>query len=710
MFKFLQKGVTDPSKQYIAAPKDASLQSLLHEAFKVLEHRFANFDHDKAETLMYKELERELSMMGFRDGDKLAQIFKRVDFDGNGTLDFSEFLALLYLWAMNEGGDYSAFFRHPTNAAIIKKAFETMETSMLKYDVDRSRKLSIDELDAFFNEQLPQAVKCGAYKEIADETFPKEERAAGGEINFPRFMHMLYICMSKMEGNRVPGKYASPIGVAKEEYKKQQASKAKGAESPTWKFLRSAFKVLETDFARFDQSGDNYIDYSELSMGVPQRAGFERFQILSRLEHKFKLVDVDKSHAVDFFEFLYLGFLMTQEGCYSDLVEESEGQAMVMRAFVDIHSYYIKCDANQSKRLEIEDVESFSNMQFGEIPERLHQLFKENSYVSSQSKGAPVVDIMRFMKMLYLLTCEDGRYVQTKALKPGYDDKKHLIQKQGETAAIQRPPRISPVVNAKFQKSKKLGEGGQGAVYLGTYESQKVAGKVMFGKVTKEVMEDLENEVELFMKLDHPNCHYMLGAKLVADAEGPLLLTEVCDEGSLFDLYAKKQKKFDPDTALRIAKECAMGLEHLHSIGYMHRDVKSLNVFMASGYVAKVADFGMATTKPTCSDACGTVQWMAPEVLANFYHPGSTPYDKRCDVYSYGIMLWEIYHCSCPFAETGLDQMQIARAVNKNGIRPRMKDSIIRPIKDLISLCWAKRVASRPLFSEIIMTLNKIGE
>ena len=82
MFKLLQKGVTDPSKSYIANPKDGSLQALLHEAFKVLEHRFANFDHDKAETLMYKELERELSMAGFRDGDKLAAIFKRVDFDG----------------------------------------------------------------------------------------------------------------------------------------------------------------------------------------------------------------------------------------------------------------------------------------------------------------------------------------------------------------------------------------------------------------------------------------------------------------------------------------------------------------------------------------------------------------------------------------------------------------------------------------------------
>jgi hypothetical protein len=83
MFKFLQKGVTDPSKRYVAKPKDSSLQSILHEAFKVLEHRFANFDHDQAETLMYKELERELAMGGFKDGDKLASIFKRVDFDGD---------------------------------------------------------------------------------------------------------------------------------------------------------------------------------------------------------------------------------------------------------------------------------------------------------------------------------------------------------------------------------------------------------------------------------------------------------------------------------------------------------------------------------------------------------------------------------------------------------------------------------------------------
>jgi hypothetical protein len=69
------------SRAYTAAPKDNTLPSHLHEAFKLLEIRFANYDQDGAETLMFKELERGLSLVGFSD-PKLEATFKRFDFDG----------------------------------------------------------------------------------------------------------------------------------------------------------------------------------------------------------------------------------------------------------------------------------------------------------------------------------------------------------------------------------------------------------------------------------------------------------------------------------------------------------------------------------------------------------------------------------------------------------------------------------------------------
>jgi hypothetical protein len=157
---------------------------------------------------------------------------------GNGTLDFSEFLALLYLWAMNAGGDYSAFFRHADNAAVIKKAFEMMELCMIKYDFDKSRKLSIDELNHFFNEQLPIAVECGAYAHIIDVVFPEAERQAGGEMNFPRFMHLLYMVSVHLPGSTIKGHYAK-----KDDDKKNRFINGKGEKSQLWTQLQGAFKV-----------------------------------------------------------------------------------------------------------------------------------------------------------------------------------------------------------------------------------------------------------------------------------------------------------------------------------------------------------------------------------------------------------------------------------------------------------------------------------
>jgi len=703
MFKFLQKGVTDPSKSYVAAPRDGSLGALLHEAFKVLEMRFANFDHDHAETLMYKELERELAMMGFRYGENLAQMFKQVDFDGSGTLDFSEFLALLYLWAVRGGGDYSVFFRHPTNAQVIKQGFEVMEKCMLTYDADRSRQLKASELDAFFSQQLPQAVQCGAYQQAVDAIFPVQERQAGKELNFPKFMFLLYQVSCKMPGSTIKGAYSAKP-------KADPFAAGVGEKSALWMQLKSAFKVLEEDFVRFDRNGDKMVDYTEITMGIPNTtSNAARLEILSRLEHAFAQVDLDQSRSLDFYEYMYLGFMMTQSGSYNDLVTASNGSTVVKRCFIDIHTNYRKYDADTNMRLTWDELENFFKDLFGTVTPELQKAFGHVKYQSSATQGRDAVDIVRLMKLLYMVICPSGLFHPSvyEALVAKKQPAKSQLVSVHKADQLARPKRFTNVQVAKFQKGKLLGQGGQGTVHAGKYEGQTCAGKTFLGTPNEDLVKECLDEVKFFMALDHPNCHYLLGAKTSLDQGGILVLTEICENGSLFDMYCTKGIRFDPQTAFRIGKECALGFEQIHKIGYMHRDIKSLNVFMDKNMVAKVADFGMATPERTSTQPGGTPQWMAPEVLSNLLGR-KVAYDMRVDVYSYAILLWEIMHCKVPYGETGMDQMAIANAVFSKGIRPPMSSRCPPEVAKLIVACWDTDPNRRPSFKDIVARMNQI--
>mmetsp|Transcript_17249 Transcript_17249/g.33852 ORF Transcript_17249/g.33852 Transcript_17249/m.33852 type:complete len:712 (+) Transcript_17249:124-2259(+) len=706
MFKFLQKGVTDPSKNYIAAPKDNSLGSLLHEAFKCLEMRFANFDHDNAETLMYKELERELSSMGFRHGEGLAQMFKTVDFDGNGTLDFGEFLALLYLWAVRGGGDYSVFFRHPTNAAVIKQAFDAMEQCMRAYDTDGSRKLEIKELENFFNQQLPKAVQCGAYKSAVDEVFPPAEWQAGKELSFPRLMVLLYKVTCRMPGSTVKGRYDK-----KDLDKVNPFADGTGSKSNLWQELSAAFKVLEDDFCRFDKNGDQMVDFTEITMGIPATfSNAARFEILTRLEYAFGQVDIDQSRTLDFFEYMYLGFMMTQSGSYRDLVHESQGTSVVKCCFIDIHTNYRKYDADGNMRLTWDEIQKFSVDLFGEVAPGLEDAFKKVCYKSKATQNRDCVDIVRMMKMLYSLICPDGRFhpskydaiIAKKVSKP-----QDVVSSHVAPPATTRPKRFTNVQVSKFKKGKLLGQGGQGCVCLGSYDGVECAGKTFLGAPDQRLVQDTLDEVKFFMMLDHPNMHYLLGAKTSLDNGGIIVLTELCDNGSIFDLYSKKYKRFDNPTAWRWARECAVGLEEMHKLGYMHRDLKSLNVFLDKNFVAKVADFGMATPAKTSTEACGTGHWAAPEV-ASCCLGRPMAYGPKCDIYSYGIMVWEFFHSKIPYGNTNLDQMGIMNAVLTKGMRPQMSSSCPPEVVKFIMGCLNADPNRRPPFKDIIGQLDSI--
>jgi len=117
---------------------------------------------------------------------------------------------------------------------------------------------------------------------------------------------------------------------------------------------------------------------------------------------------------------------------------------------------------------------------------------------------------------------------------------------------------------------------------------------------------------------------------------------------------------------IKMARDIATGILHLHKEGVIHRDIAARNVLVGSDLNVFIADFGMARIKQnedvnTTQTQTGPVKWMAPECL--LYRQ----YSEASDCFSYGVLLWEMVTKSIPW--TGLDPVQIIVAVTKQHTR-----------------------------------------
>jgi hypothetical protein len=149
-------------------------------------------------------------------------------------------------------------------------------------------------------------------------------------------MHLLYMVVASMPASKVRGLYIQFRPSTQDRF-----AQGRGENSQLWKELRVAFGVLETDFKRFDKDGDQVVDYTEITKGIPPTTSNQaRLDVLTRLEYAFLQVDVDGSRTLDFYEYMYLGFMMTQNGSYFDLVQNSTGSAQVKKCFIVLHTYY----------------------------------------------------------------------------------------------------------------------------------------------------------------------------------------------------------------------------------------------------------------------------------------------------------------------------------------------------------------------------------
>ena len=181
-----------------------------------------------------------------------------------------------------------------------------------------------------------------------------------------------------------------------------------------------------------------------------------------------------------------------------------------------------------------------------------------------------------------------------------------------------------------------------------------------------KIMKAFSTELAIMVKLRSPRIVQVFGV-MTTDASYLGLVVEMCAGGTLREALEADDYATAVDEAQRRRwlLDVALGMSYLYSKGVEHRDLKTLNVLLdASRRRCKVSDFGLsqseslntAATQSTMGGgggAKGTPAYMAPELLED------NLFDEKSDVYSYGILLWEIYDRGIPWR--GLQPMQIMR-------------------------------------------------
>lgn len=258
-----------------------------------------------------------------------------------------------------------------------------------------------------------------------------------------------------------------------------------------------------------------------------------------------------------------------------------------------------------------------------------------------------------------------------------------------------------------------IGSGAYGVIRRGKWGDHTVAIKALnekwaynvgkyqrYGSGTVLAHSDFAEEIKTLRKMKHPNVVFCYGAGHMP--EGFLFMVmEFCARGSLDTILKDPLQQMQWQLRNKLALDLARGMQFLHAQSCVHCDVKSLNVLVTRQWTAKISDFGtfklLRRDDSAVQSHLGTLWWTAPEVLSG------KPNTFKSDVYSVGIVLWEICARKRPFE--GVDDV-IGAVVS--GQRP--KASYLRAcsavFRDLVQACWSADEHMRPCMDEVVQSLK----
>ncbi len=269
---------------------------------------------------------------------------------------------------------------------------------------------------------------------------------------------------------------------------------------------------------------------------------------------------------------------------------------------------------------------------------------------------------------------------------------------QAEAEAIEKLRKIVSREDPtkRYTLVKKIGQGASGSVYtaIDNTTNRKVAIKQM--KLSMQPKKDLiVNEILIMAQTNHPNIIEYIDSYLVNN--DLWVVMELMDGGALTDIV--EEQELDEDYIAAICKQSLEGLEHMHRLAIIHRDIKSDNLLLDKSGHVKLTDFGfcakLAMPEAKRATMVGTPYWMAPEIVKQ------EPYDAKVDIWSLGIMVIEMIEGQPPYLdEEPVKALYLIAAKGKPDLSN--PDAVSPELTDFLDQCLQVNPAKRASASQLL--------